>query len=70
MSIIDLIIIFASGLSMVMALGLIVRPLYFRNVVLSLVLALMGFVTFSLYLLYSQRVYDYPILFSSRFRCT
>jgi len=46
-----------------MAMGLIVRPLYFRNVVLAIILALMGFVTFSLYLLYSQRVYDYPILF-------
>ncbi|MBN1497850.1 MAG: AraC family transcriptional regulator [Spirochaetes bacterium] len=63
MSIIDLVIIFASGLSVVMAMGLIVRPLYFRNVVLAIILALMGFVTFSLYLLYSQRVYDYPILF-------
>ncbi|MBN2160561.1 MAG: AraC family transcriptional regulator [Spirochaetes bacterium] len=63
MSIIDLIIIFSSGLSLVMALGLIVRPLYFRNVVLALILGLMGFVTFSLYLLYSQKVYDYPILF-------
>ncbi len=63
MSIIDLIIIFATGLSVVMALGLIVRPLYFRNVVLAIILALMGFVTFSIYLLYSQKVYDYPILF-------
>lgn len=63
MSIIDLISIFASGLSVVMALGLIVRPLYFRNMVLAIILALMGFLTFSLYLLYSQKVYDYPILF-------
>ena len=63
MPIIDLIILFASGLSMVMALGLLVRPLYFRNVVLAAVLALMGYLTFSLYLLYSQKVYDYPILF-------
>ncbi|OHD66857.1 MAG: hypothetical protein A2176_12370 [Spirochaetes bacterium RBG_13_51_14] len=62
MSIIDLIIIFASGLSLVMALGLIVRPLYFRNVVLAIILALMGYITFSLYLLHSQKVYDYPIL--------
>jgi AraC-like DNA-binding protein len=63
MSIIDLIIIFASGLSVVMAMGLFVRQLYFRNVVLAIILALMGFVTFSLYLLYSQKVYDFPILF-------
>jgi AraC-like DNA-binding protein len=63
MPVIDLIIIFASGLSVVMALGLLVRPLYFRNVVLSVILALMGFLTFSLYLLYSQKMYDYPILF-------
>jgi len=63
MSIIDLIIIFSSGLSLVMALGLIVRPLYFRNAVLAIILALMGFVTFSLYLLYSQKIYDFPILF-------
>ncbi len=63
MPFIDLIIIFASGLSVVMALGLLVRPLYFRNVVLSMILALMGFLTFSLYLLYSQKMYDYPILF-------
>jgi AraC-like DNA-binding protein len=63
MPVIDLIIIFASGLSLVMALGLIVRPLYFRNVVLAIILALMGFITFSLYLVHSQKVYEYPILF-------
>ena len=63
MSVVDLIIIFASGLSVVMALGLLVRPLYFRNVVLAVILALMGFLTFSLYLLYSQKMYDFPILF-------
>jgi AraC-like DNA-binding protein len=63
MTIIDLIIIFASGLSLVMALGLVVRPLYFRNMVLAIILALMGFLTFSMYLLHSQRIYDYPILF-------
>lgn len=63
MLIVDHIILFASGLSLVMALGLLVRPLYFRNVVLASILALMGYLTFSLYLLYSQKVYDYPILF-------
>jgi AraC-like DNA-binding protein len=63
MSVIDLIIIFASGLSVVMAMGLFVRPLYFRNVVLAIILALMGFLTFSLYLLYSQKIFDFPILF-------
>jgi AraC-like DNA-binding protein len=63
MSVADLIIIFASGLSVVMALGLLVRPLYFRNVVLAIILALMGFLTFSLYLLYSQKIFDFPILF-------
>ena len=63
MPVIDLIIIFASGLSAVMSLGLLVRPLYFRNAVLSVILALMGFLTFSLYLLYSQKMYEYPILF-------
>lgn len=63
MSIIDLIIIFASGLSLVMALGLIVRPPDFRNVVLAIILSLMGFITFSIYLVHSQKVYDYPILF-------
>ena len=63
MDAIDLIIIFASGLSAVMALGLLVRPLYFRNVVLAVILALMGFLTFSLYLLYSQKMYEYPIMF-------
>ncbi|MBP7737857.1 MAG: AraC family transcriptional regulator [Spirochaetes bacterium] len=60
---IDLIIIFACGLSLVMALGLIVRPLDFRNMVLAAILPLMGFITFSLYLLHSQKIYDYPILF-------
>ncbi|MBN2079414.1 MAG: AraC family transcriptional regulator [Spirochaetes bacterium] len=63
MPITDHIIIFAAGLSLVMALGLLVRPLFFRNAVLALILALMAFITFSLYLLHSQRVYDYPILF-------
>lgn len=63
MSIVDLIILFASGLAMVMALGLLVRPLYFRNVVLAGILALLGFLTFLLYLLHSQKVYEYPILF-------
>ncbi len=63
MSIIDLIIIFASGLSLVMALGLLVRPIEFRNIILAAILALMGFLTFSLYLLHSQKIYDYPILF-------
>src|SRR4030042_1966467 len=62
-AIIDLITIFSSGLSLVMAHGRIVRPLYFRNAVLAIILALMGFVTFSLYLLYSQKIYDFPILF-------
>ena len=37
MSFIDLIIIFACGLSLVMALGLIVRPIYFRNLVLAVI---------------------------------
>lgn len=63
MTIIDLIIIFASGLSVVMALGFLVRPIDFRNMVLAVILALMGFITFSLYLLHSQKIYDYPILF-------
>ncbi len=63
MTIIELIIIFASGLSLVMALGLIVRPIDFRNLVLATILALMGFLTFSLYLLHSQKIYDFPILF-------
>lgn len=63
MPIIDLIIIFASGLSLVMALGLIVRPMDFRNMVLAVILGLMAFITFSLYLLHSQKIYDYPILF-------
>jgi AraC-like DNA-binding protein len=63
MPLIDQIILFASGLSIVMALGLLVRPLYFRNMVLAVILALMGFLTFSVYLLYSQKIYEYPILF-------
>ncbi|TFH41682.1 MAG: AraC family transcriptional regulator [Chrysiogenales bacterium] len=63
MPITDLIIIFATGLSLVMALGLLVRPLYFRNAILAVILALMAFITFSLYLLHSQKVYDHPILF-------
>lgn len=63
MPVIDFIIIFASLLAVVMALGLVVRPIYFRNMVLAVILALMGFLTFNLYLLYSQRVYDYPALF-------
>ncbi|HOD13902.1 MAG TPA: helix-turn-helix domain-containing protein [Spirochaetota bacterium] len=62
MSIVDLIIIFACGLSLVMALGLVVRPIYFRNMVLAVILALMGYLTFSMYLLHSQKVYEYPIL--------
>ncbi len=63
MTIIDLIIIFSSGLSVVMALGFLVRPIDFRNMVLAVILALMGFITFSLYLLHSQKIYDFPILF-------
>jgi AraC-like DNA-binding protein len=63
MSVIDLIIIFACGLSLVMALGLVVRPIFFRNMVLAVILSLMGFTTFTIYLLHSQKVYEYPILF-------
>ncbi len=63
MSIVDLIIIFACGLSLVMALGLVVRPIYFRNMVLAVILALMGYLTFSMYLLHSQKVYEYLLFF-------
>jgi AraC-like DNA-binding protein len=46
-----------------MALGLVVRPIFFRNMVLAVILSLMGFLTFAIYLLHSQNVYEYPILF-------
>ncbi len=63
MHIFDVIIIFAAGLSIMMALGLAVRPLSFRNVILAITLALMAYLTMSLYLLHSKQIYEYPLLF-------
>lgn len=63
MPVIESIVVFASGLAFAMALGLIVRPIYFRNLVLAPALAGMSYLTFTLYLLHSQAITEYPLLF-------
>ncbi|MCP4134121.1 MAG: AraC family transcriptional regulator [bacterium] len=62
-SITDSIIIFALGTYLLMAIGLLTRPLRFRNGTLSLVLFALAFLHFFMYLVYSNKILAYPHFF-------
>jgi len=46
-----------------MSVGLLIRPWRFRNVVLSLFIAELGYLTLFIYLLHSKLIFEYPIFF-------
>jgi AraC-like DNA-binding protein len=50
-------------LSFLMALGLIIRPLRFRNVVLAIFIAELGYLTLFIYLLHTKLIFNYPNYF-------
>ena len=63
MSIPVFIIYFSFGLSLVMAVGYLVRSRRFRNVILAIMTSELGFFSFFIYLLNSRKIYMYPDLF-------
>ena len=50
-------------LSFLMALGLLIRPLRFRNVVLAIFIAELGYLTLFIYLLHTKLIFNYPNYF-------
>ncbi len=50
-------------LSFLMSIGLLIRPLRFRNVVLAIFIAELGYLTFFINLLQTGLIYDYPAFF-------
>lgn len=50
-------------LSFLMAIGLLIRPLRFRNVVLAIFIAELGYLTLFIYLLHTKMIFDHPNLF-------
>ncbi|HRZ26869.1 MAG TPA: AraC family transcriptional regulator [Spirochaetota bacterium] len=57
------IIYFSFGLSLIMAMGYLVRSFRFRNVVLALLTSELGFLSLFIYLLNSRKIYSFPELF-------
>ena len=46
-----------------MSIGLLIRPLRFRNVVLAIFIAELGYLTLFIYLLHTKLIFDYPNYF-------
>ncbi len=59
----DYFIIFASGLAIIMAAGLVLRPLRYRNAVFAVLLLLAGYINFFMYLFHTQSIVNYPHIF-------
>ncbi|MCP4151743.1 MAG: hypothetical protein GY757_28625, partial [bacterium] len=62
-SITDSIIIIAFGTYLLMAIGLLTRPLRFRNSILFLVLFALAFLHLFMYLVYTNGILEYPHFF-------
>ncbi len=63
MQITDYFIIFASGLPVIMAVGLVLRPLRYRNAVFAVLLLLAGYINFFMYLFHTRSIFNYPHVF-------
>lgn len=50
-------------LSFLMAIGFLIRPLRFRNVVLAIFIAELGYMTLFIYFLHTRLIFDYPNVF-------
>ncbi len=50
-------------LSFLMSIGLLMRPWRFRNVILALFIAELGYLSLFIYLLYTKLIFDYPSYF-------
>jgi AraC-like DNA-binding protein len=50
-------------LSFLMSIGLLIRPLRFRNVVLAIFIAELGYLTLFIYLLHTKLIFNYPNYF-------
>lgn len=59
----DYFIIFASGLAIIMAVGLVLRPLRYRNMVFAVLLLLAGYINFFMYLFHTGSIVNYPHVF-------
>lgn len=59
----EMLIHFTIGLPVIMAVSLLLRPLYLRNVVLSLFLLELGYFHFCEYLIYTTEIVRYPHFF-------
>lgn len=62
MNLYDFIVLFSSGVAVLMALSLLMRPLKFRNAVVSILLFLAGYMQFFAYLFESRMIFDLPHL--------
>ncbi len=64
MNLYDFIVLFSSGVAVLMVLSLLMRPLKFRNAVVSILLLFAGYMQFFAYLFESRMIFDMPhILF-------
>ncbi len=53
-------ILFASGLSIIMAVGLMMRPLLYRNILFSIILISIAYFNILVYLVYIGKIWEYP----------
>jgi AraC-like DNA-binding protein len=62
MSLYDYLLILTSGLAVLMALGLLMRPFQYRNIIFSLILISIAQFNLGIYLLIRDSIWNYPIL--------
>jgi len=62
MSLIELTNYFGSIFAFILAIGLLVRPLRFRNIILALFFMLIAYTTLFLNMVHSSKIYEYPFM--------
>jgi len=63
------VILLAFFSAMLMAVGFVIRPLHFKNVLLSVFMIIMAYILFYLNIIYSKKIYDYPHLLLTNLPC-
>ncbi len=59
----DYLVLFACGLALIMAIGLFLRPLRFRNGIFACLLIISGFMNFFLYVFHTKLILKFPHIF-------